>query len=451
VPVPVHWKEIVRTLQTQRNLVLVALLLSYVWRFHDLAPILGPLRISALATVASWGYLVLAPRGAQLGRAFRLPYVALFVIWMAWMGLMVPQALNPQLAWTQWWDGHIKTLTMFIFTLTCLLTFASVRAVMAIHVFGAAVLAFFYAKGGFPLWGSPVPMYDVNDLAFHLNIVLPMTLYFAMTVADKRLRFGLWLLSALMAVSALMTQSRGGFLTLGLLLLVLWIRVRGVKWWVRLLPALALVIGFFFLPPQVKDRLSTLFSPTEDYNYDDEQGRVEIWKRGLGYLADDPLTGLGVANFPIAEATLSTQAMRDGYAPARVTHNSFLEVATETGYPGFILYFSMIMIAFVRLARLRSRFARFKGSPEAADITLRADFLLMSLMAFCVGGFFLSLGYSPILFSLLALVAGTEITARRWLATAGSAVAVPIAGNVRQRRIPGGRFAASLARRSAPF
>jgi O-antigen ligase len=165
-------------------------------------------------------------------------------------------------------------------------------------------------------------------------------------------------------------------------------------------------VGFFFLPEASRERLSTLFSPTEDYNYTDEDGRVEIWTRGLGYLAEHPITGVGASNFPIAEATL-------GIGGNRVAHNSFLEVAAETGYPGFFLYVGAILLALWRLGRIRRKLARIRGAPEASRMMLCADALTMSLIAFCVNGFFLAQGYAPVLMSVVAMVGGLEIAAKR--------------------------------------
>ncbi|MEX1258878.1 MAG: O-antigen ligase family protein [Gemmatimonadota bacterium] len=429
-----------RRLATLRNGVLAALVLTYIWRYHDMAAILQPFRLAAIATVASWGYLVFEPRMSQLGRALKLPYVWMLVVWMLWVAATSPAAIDPDRAWDAWLNTHSKSLTMALFTLTCLVSFRAVRGLMAVHVLGAATLTYFYVKGGFPLWGTPVSMYDVNDLALLLNMVLPMTLYFAFSEKDTKIKAVLWIIAGMMAVSILMTQSRGGFLTLGLLLLVLWVRVRGIKWWVRLVPAIALVVGFFFLPASVQDRLSTLFSPTEDYNYADQEGRVEIWKRGMGYLADRPITGVGTLNFPVAEATLSPQAQRGLPAGARVSHNSFVEVATETGYPGIILYLGMFLTAFLALFRLRRTCARVRGSSQAAELTLCADCLMLSLMAFCVGGFFLSMGYIAMLFSLFALIAGLEITAAQWLAAGSPAASATLSngfGGRMSRRISG--------------
>jgi probable O-glycosylation ligase (exosortase A-associated) len=382
--------------------------------------------LAAFATVASWAFLVLAPNARQLGQALRLPYVLLMVVWVLWTGAMVPNALDPERAWTIWSDGSVKTLTMFLFVLGFLVSLASVRALMAVQILGAATLTFFYVKGGFPLWGTPVPMYDVNDLALHLNMALPMVLFFAMSIDGRRIRVGLWVLAVFVAVSILMTESRGGFLTLGILFTALWVGARGIKIWMRLVPAIALIVGFFFLPEPVQDRLSTLFSLTEDYNYTEEQGRVEIWKRGLGYLSDHPLTGVGIANFPVAEQTLSDRALYTGTAPARVTHNSFLQVAAETGIPGFLLYLGAFLTAFHRLGHLRGRLKRVRNSPVAGELALMSGFLFMSLLAFCVGGFFLSLGYTPVLFSVIALIAGFDIHVSRWLREASTRSASPV-------------------------
>jgi probable O-glycosylation ligase (exosortase A-associated) len=413
-PVAVRrWASVASVLATPRNMVLVGLLLTYIWRYHDMAPPLQPLRLAAIATVASWILLVLAARVSLLKAAIGTPYVALAITWLLWTALTVIGALDANLAWEAWWSGQTKTLTMMLFVVTCLTSIDSIRAVYAVHALGAATLTFFYTKGGYPLWGSPVPMYDVNDLALHLNIALPMVLFLALSVKARVVSMGLWALALLMAVSILMTQSRGGLLTLGTTVVIIWLRFRGVKWWVRVVPPVALIGGFFLLPTAAQERLSMLFSPTEDYNYSEDFGRVETWKRGMNYLAQYPVMGVGIANFPVAEATISPRALAGEWAPARVAHSSVAEVAVETGVPGISMYLLMLIFAFVRLNRLRKRLG---SAPETLrEVGLMADVLWLSLLAFSVGGLFLSMGYAPILFSLIALLAGLEYNTNKLL------------------------------------
>lgn len=405
-----------------RYLVLAVLLLSYVWRFHDLAPVLSPLRLAALGTVLSWGYLVLTRPHAGFGRMVGHPAMIPLIVGVVWIGITVPSALQPDRAWESWWGVHFKTLTMSLFLLTCLTSIAALKRAMALHIFGAAVLAFFYAKSGFPLWGSPVPMYDVNDLALHLNMTVPFAVYFGVRADRRWIRIACWLLTGAITVSVLMTQSRGAFLTIGIFSVLIILFAKNLRLWVRLVPPVLVACTYTFAPPETKERLSTLFAPQDDYNLHDDEGRIEIWKRGLGYLGDHPITGVGMTNFPVAEATLSARAREGGRARGMVSHNSFLEVAVEGGIPGFALFIAMIGGGLVTLGRMRKRLQRRLGRTAAGeDLVLIAEALMLSLIAYCIGGFFLSMAYVPMLYSVIAITAGFCYWANRALSAAAAA------------------------------
>ena len=146
---------------------------------------------------------------------------------------------------------------------------------------------------------------------------------------------------------------------------------------------------------------STVFSPSADYNMTAERGRIAIWKRGGTYLLDRPITGVGFRNFVVAESTLSPAAQR-GDARGMVAHNSIVEVFVETGLVGGALYLMMLGSALTHMWRHRRRLDRPLRirNPQAR---LSTEFLLISVIAFVIGGFFLALGYTPIFFALLEI------------------------------------------------
>jgi len=393
---------------------MVAILLAYIWRFHDLTPSLSSLRIAAICTVGSWLFLVLQPRLPVLRRAVRLPYVALFLAFSIWGGVTVYFALSPEVAWEQWFSGHLKTVTMVLFVISCFTSFRLVRMAILAQVLGGAVLAFFYIKGGFSQWHFPVPMYDRNDTALVLNVALPMALFCVFTARTSVTKLAYTAVVLAIATSVMMSQSRGGFLTIAVTTAFTVVSVKKIKLRYRLLPLVLMVLGLLALPADVQNRLETIVNPTEDYNFTSDTGRIEIWKRGVKYTNEHRMFGLGWMNFPVAEATISERA-RLGRGSLVSVHNSFLQVAAETGIPGFLLWFSMIVASVVRLVRLRMRFSKIPAAGPVRDFVLCADFLLVSILGFCVGGQFLTMAYYPILFGQIALVAGLELTSSRWL------------------------------------
>jgi len=140
-----------------------------------------------------------------------------------------------------------------------------------------------------------------------------------------------------------------------------------------------------------------------DYNHTSETGRLQIWNRGIGYMLANPLLGVGPNNFPTAEGTLSPLAERQQYGIGvrwNAAHNSFVQIGAETGVPGLGLFVAMIASAFVALRRAGRAASR---TPGAAVSPALSAALTGALIGFTVGAFFLSLAYSEMLYTLLAL------------------------------------------------
>jgi probable O-glycosylation ligase (exosortase A-associated) len=397
-----------------RTVVVAGVLLTYVWRFHDLSLGLKPFRLAAIFTVASWAFLFFAPRWSLLKEGLSRPYIWLFLLWSTWMFLGIPFALSPTRASEALVQDHLKNVTMVLFLLSFFRTVRHVRFAAAVQVFGAAVLTFFYIKGGFRQWGSPVPMYDRNDFALILVVAAPLALFLGLTTKEKWEKIGAWALILGIGASVLRGGSRGGFLALSVAALFLFLRLKGIKLWVRVVPPILLVLGVMFAPPEVRDRLRTLLTIEEDYNYTSEIGRKEVWKRGIGYMLSHPVFGIGRANFPVAEGTLAPRARAGDPTWTRrsVAHSVFVEVGAETGVVGGILYVAMILSAFWSLAQVRRRFSR-GTDPYSRMVRQFSDCLSASMIGFVVAGVFLSLGYASVFFSLLCIIAGFEVVTSR--------------------------------------
>lgn len=385
---------------TVRTFVLIGLLLSYIWRFHDLHPILRPLRLAAIFSVSSWLLLILTPNWRTLKRALRLPFIWLLLVWTLWMFIGLYTSIEFERTWSFLIEDHLKSLALLFFVLGSADRFRNVVLMAHVHVAGALVLALFYAKGGFPTWGAPVPMYDVNDLALLLCIALPLAFRFATMSTTSMERTGGWLVALLLAFSIVATRSRGAFITLIVIAAIMLVRFRGVSVLKRVAPIALIVVGFFFASENARTRLATIFSLSEDYNLVAEEGRIAIWTRGLGYMFDHPLLGVGAGNFSTAERMFSN-------ARGMVAHNSYVEVGAETGVVGLLLLVSLLVSAFASLYRLRTRYALL---PTLNKRTAMCDACTASLTAWIVGAFFLAWGYSVTLYAILAMIAGLLIS-----------------------------------------
>ena len=212
--------------------------------------------------------------------------------------------------------------------------------------------------------------------------------------------------------------SRGAFLGLigtGCALLFSLKRVSLVK---RLGFVVVVVVGLAVAaPPGYWEQIGTVFSPTKDYNWQSGEGRREIWRRGLGYMFDHPISGIGINNFERAEGTISDKA-RLSFAgdPIRWTspHNSFLQVGAELGIPGLILWSSLVVGGIVGMTHLRRRLPPtwMHGDPEERFLYLATLHLPLALVGFAITAFFLSFAYLDLIYVLAAFVAGTYVAVK---------------------------------------
>jgi O-antigen ligase len=134
-------------------------------------------------------------------------------------------------------------------------------------------------------------------------------------------------------------------------------------------------------------------------------GRSDIWKLGLRMVHAHPITGVGVGNFPVVSPNYALQPgallradLIFSSAP-KITHNTYLEVASETGIPGFLLFMAILLSCLgcaLKAARLWAR----QGQPNMEALA-RAVFL--GLVGMLTADFFISEMYSKLLWVMLAL------------------------------------------------
>src|SRR6266487_3818193 len=261
---------------------------------------------------------------------------------------------------------------------------------------------------GLLLWGAfSVP-------AALIATAMPLGLYFVLAQRRPLLRVLAVAGLVVLAVGLIRSGSRGGFLAfLGVTAFVL-LGFTTVPARARLAGLVAiLAVAAASASDQYWTQMQTIVHPNQDYNTTSEAGRVKIWTRGLGYMAGRPVLGVGISNFQVAEGTISPLArLQERGIGVRwgAAHNVFIQVGAELGVPGLILFVAWIASAFLALRRL-ARQSR-KGSDSATDAPRLAQSLMAALVGFVVGGCFLSLAYSDMLYTLAALAVGLQKVSR---------------------------------------
>ena len=166
-------------------------------------------------------------------------------------------------------------------------------------------------------------------------------------------------------------------------------------------------------------QLATLLDPTQDYNWSgrDYNGRLELWKRGRGYIADHPVLGVGLAAYTVAEGELSEVA-RDRMAHGQeVTplqaHDMFIQVAAELGVVAFAVFLFLLWRWYTTTRDVRRALDTVRGETPPPEHAL-AVALTASLLGYIVCGIFLSAAYFAQLFILVGFVGGLAKLCPMW-------------------------------------
>ena len=303
--------------------------------------------------------------------------------------------------------------------------------ILAMFLAGAVVYSFFSELRGTSSRLAGIGYYDANDLALMLVCTLPVAVKFLRppTALWGRIVAGVSLLY--MVVAIMRTSSRGGFLGLVAVGGFILIAYRGIPKMTRLGVVLAAVVTLSLAADQEYwDRINTILSPSEDYNFSgtSNAGRGKIWGRGMGYMVSSPF-GVGVQAFSAAEgrseASLAAQSTGSGFKWS-APHNSFVQIAAELGVGGAFCILGAFAAAFAGLRRVARR-RKFMDPESHADSEMALT-LTACLIGFFVSGFFVSFGYSTLLYFLLGITVGfLKVTGRRAPATAPPLRVTPVA------------------------
>ncbi|HEX4632764.1 MAG TPA: O-antigen ligase family protein [Gemmatimonadales bacterium] len=405
------------------DLVMVALagsLLTLVWRLQDLFPILAQIQTPTLAAVgALMSYAVTKERSRQL-KTIRHPITSLALGIFVWMLFSIPGGVYPGLSFGFIFKDFIKTLLMFIIIAASIRSVLDAERLVKVHIAGCMIYALYVlAKvqiGSDGRFGE-LFYYDANGLGLILATTLPLVVFYTRPGVALRWRLAAVAACGIIVLTLMKTGSRGAFLALLATGLFLLFGFRAIPTKIRV-GSIAIVAVLFLAVGSDKywEMMGTLLHPENDYNWSgkNETGRMEVWKRGIGYTMAYPIFGVGADAFPIAEGTISPLADRQSVGIGvkwSAAHNSFVQIAAELGVPGFVMFLLILYNIFKTLVivarRARQPGGRGGGDPgtHIEDAAL-AQVLMASTVAYMVAGFFLSEAYSPFLFSLMGIVVG---------------------------------------------
>jgi len=351
-------------------------------------------------------------------------------------------------------DIYVKIILIFALMVSTITSPRRVRQMTWLMIVASAYIAFRgcidYARGvnlveGNRLRGSVGGMFEnPNDLALNLVTFMAPTLFIVFHDKKTSRRLLAAAMAVIMLAAIVFTKSRSGFLGLvamGAVVLFYTMRVKpGVVFAVVLAGAMAVPA----LPESFWDRMDSIMNAEEDPTGSRAQ-RLRLFDQGIQVFLDNPVTGIGAGQFQNYVAP----GIVDKW---RVTHNVWLQVASEIGMFGLMTFGFLVVrgygtnFAALRLLRTRRRrltdrsMRTAEAEPEMAMsdaeraiLETNARGMLAAMVGWTVCSLFASVAFNWTFYYVLALsVAGHEILrARRAAARAAAAPAQPTGRLVR--------------------
>ncbi|MFT3761248.1 MAG: O-antigen ligase [Pseudoxanthomonas sp.] len=210
-----------------------------------------------------------------------------------------------------------------------------------------------------------------------LGLVLASLSPFALFVAGRRFGVVGWLVAAA-AVGAvvLMAGARAAWLTYALVLLFSGWRLIGWKWLLALFVAAVLaLVALDAASPQFHQRIQrteALLADSDDNVDVALSGRARIWRAAACMVREHPFNGVGVRNFrdvfPACDPAPEAKPAWGG-GPAHHAHQIVLEILSETGVVGLLLWLAGAAMAW-RAWRYATPAAKERARPAMLALAL---------------------------------------------------------------------------------
>lgn len=346
-----------------------------------------------------------------------LVLIAMFTVWVTLTTMM---STIPDRPWGKW-DWVYKVLLFALFIPFVFRSRVQIESFILVFVFSAATIFFsagvktLLGSGGYGtlaiMGGGNTGLAEGSTLAVVSVMLIPLivflmrhTLIFPRNWKTYGLFTGI-IITALATVVG--TGARTGVIAVVALCGLSALKSKKKLWWI----AGAALAGIIFMNIDLSEtRWGARMSTIETYNKDSSAlGRLKVWEWTLKYTAEHPLGG-GFDSFLLNRIA---NVMEDGtiqYYPegrlvGKAFHSVYFEVLGEQGFPGFAMYFATILIALLKLRKLKKT---WRDHPDMGWLVSLADALISSILIFLAGGAFVGIAYQPFIFYMLGLTVALD-------------------------------------------
>lgn len=224
---------------------------------------------------------------------------------------------------------------------------------------------------------------DPHMFAFYLGLLLPLAAYLAIYSNRKRL---FSIMAGGIFLADVLTFSRGGYVGLfvGLLFFGLfWWRRIGRKYKIAGMAVLSICVAALLVPSPISQRFLSSFNLKEGSN----RGRLEMWGKAYTIILEKPWLGTGLGNYPLAVSPTVS------YRNSIYAHNTYLDIAVETGVANGLVWIGILSAAFYGFWRKAKEDRLF-------------FFLAASLVIFAAHSVVETAIYSPVVLTLFLIIIG---------------------------------------------
>jgi probable O-glycosylation ligase (exosortase A-associated) len=334
----------------------------------------------------------------------------LFIVYMAFTTFF---ALVPDRAWDML-DRVVKIQLGTFLVLTLLYRKDQVIALIWVI---ALSIGFYAVKGGlftlatmgaYRVWGPPSSFIEENNaLALATIISIPLWAFLFTQYKDRTwIRAAILAAIALSVVSAIGSHSRGGVVAIAAMAVFFWLKSR-----MKVALGVLMVVAAFgivaFMPASWEDRVATITDPRADAS---ANARLETWTMLYNLAKDRPFTGGGYQPYE----SWIVQKYNPVYEGVHVAHSIYFQVLGEHGFVAFFLF----LLFWALVWRMCSQVvALSRDRDEHRWAFWLAEMTKVSMVAYLVGGAFLSLAHWDVPYYLFVAIAITRSVLKQAAAT----------------------------------
>lgn len=384
--------------------------------------IINDMPLSLIAAMATLALFVVKDKKhrPQFGAILRL-----MVVFAVWMTITTFMSTIPAQAWGKW-DWASKVVIFAVFIPYIFRSRVQIEAFLLVFLFASSTILFsagvktLLGGGGYQtlaIMGSGnTGLSETSTLAVVCVMLIPLILFLMRhTILFPRntMTFGLFLGIIVVALAAVVgTGARTGLIAVGVMCMFLTLQSKKKMWWLALFAIVGIVVlNLDLSATHWGERMSTI----ETYNADSSaMGRIKVWEWTLGFVGQHPLGG-GFNSYLLNRIIGVTPdgapvLLPEGQLGGKAFHSIYFEVLGEQGFLGFGLYYALVVLALLKLRKLKKTWRDDPGMAWVADL---ANAMTISIVVFLAGGSFVGIAYQPYIFYMLALTVSIDQYALR--------------------------------------